>query len=90
MINRVLTKSKKRIARQIIEKGLQKEFENGIRKLDHIISKWKSNSLTPRDAWMELYDALNSHDKHITKRYDDMTGSKYLLVLVGQLADRDH
>lgn len=36
MINRVLTKSQKRIARQIIEKGLQKEFENGIRKLDQM------------------------------------------------------
>jgi len=33
-----LTKSQKRIARQIIETGLQREYEAGIEKLDKIIS----------------------------------------------------
>ena len=32
-----LSKSQKRIARQIIETGLQREYEAGIKKLDKII-----------------------------------------------------
>ncbi|MCD4737561.1 MAG: hypothetical protein K8R53_16085 [Bacteroidales bacterium] len=44
-----LTKSEKKIARQVIKKGLQKEYVNGIIKLDNIISKWKVNVLSNRD-----------------------------------------
>ena len=82
-----LTKSQKRIARQVIEKGLQKEFMDGIIKLDNIITKWKVNELDNRNAYHELYDSLTKHDKHIARRYDNMGGSQYLYVLAGQLAD---
>ena len=81
-----LTKSQKKIARQIIEKGLQKEYVDGIIELDNIISKWKIKKLANRDAWFELYDNLTKHDDHLSNRYDNMGGSKYLYVIAGQLA----
>jgi hypothetical protein len=34
-------KSQKKIARQIIETGLQREYQNGIKKVDAVIEKWK-------------------------------------------------
>ena len=83
-----LTKPEKKIARQIIEKGLQKEYVDGILKLDNIISRWKVNQLNNRDAWMELYESLTKQDKHISGRYDYLSGSKYLHVIAAQLADR--
>jgi hypothetical protein len=40
-----LPKSQKKIARQIIETGLQREYQNGIEKADGVIEKWKSGTL---------------------------------------------
>lgn len=82
-----LTKSQKRIARQIIDIGLQREYEAGIKKLDMIISHWKKEELSNSDAYMKLYRSLTSHDKHIAKRYNRMTGSWYLHIIAAQLAD---
>jgi len=36
---------------------------------------------------MKLYGSLTSHDKHIARRYDRMTGSRYLDIIAAQLAD---
>ena len=36
---------------------------------------------------MELYKSLTSHDKHIGRRYNRMTGSWYLHIIAAQLAD---
>ena len=83
-----LTKSQKRIARQIIETGLQCEYEAGIKKLDKIISKWKRKEIDNRDAYLKLYGSLTNHDKHIARRYDRMSGSRYLYIIAAQLADK--
>lgn len=36
---------------------------------------------------MVLYQLLKEHDKHLSRRYDGMTGSKYMLILAAQLGD---
>lgn len=81
------SKSQKRIARQIIETGLQREYEAGIKKLDKIISGWKRKEIDNRDAYRKLYKSLTSHDKHIASRYNRMSGSWYLHIIAAQLAD---
>jgi hypothetical protein len=83
-----LTKSQKKIARRIIETGLQREYEAGIKKLDRIISRWKHEEISNRDAYMELYSSLKGHDKHIGRRYNKMSGSWYLHIIAAQLADK--
>jgi hypothetical protein len=82
-----LPKSQKKIARQIIETGLQREYQNGIKKVDAVIEKWKSGKLDNRDAYISIYKKLTSHDKHLARRYDNMSGSKYLMIISGQVAD---
>ena len=81
------TKSQKKIAQIIIEKGLQKEFADGIVKLENTISKWKAKTFSNREAWYELYEKLTKHDKHIARRYDSMSGSRYLDTIARQLAE---
>ncbi len=75
------------MARQIIDKGLQIEYANGIKKQNTIIEQWKQGKIEDKDAYMKLYKSVTSHDKHIARRYDDMRGSTYLFIIAGQLAD---
>lgn len=82
-----LPKSQKKVAREIIEKGLQREYQNGIEKVDAVIEKWKSGKLDNREAYLSMYKKLTSHDKHLARRYDNMSGSKYLMIISGQVAD---
>jgi len=83
-----LTKAQKKIAREIIEKGLHVEFEEGLARADRLLQQWRSGKLDNREAWHKLYGIVKDHDKHIAFRYDHITGSKYLLVIAGQLADK--
>lgn len=80
-----LSKPQKKIARAIIEKGLQKEYVSGIEKLAKIIAKWRNQKTGNRETWFELYREVTEHDKNIARRYDNITGSKYLLVIMNQL-----
>lgn len=82
-----LTKSQKKIARQVIETGLEHEFKNGIGKIDEIILRWKDGKTETKETYYQIFESLKKFDKHIARRYDGMTGSEYLYVLAGQLAD---
>ena len=82
-----LSKSQKRISMQIIETGLQREYEAGIKKLDKIISGWKCKEMDNCDAYMKLHKSLTTYDKHIARRYNRMSGSRYLHIIAAQLAD---
>ena len=82
-----LPKSQKKIARQIIEKGLQREYQNGIEKVDAVIEKWKNGKLDNQKAYISIYKKLIAHDKHIGRRYNNMSGSNYLMIISGQVAD---
>lgn len=82
-----LSKGQKKVARQIIEKGLQLEFKQGLTEAEEVLLQWRSGDIDNRDGWITLYKAITNHDKHIARRYDYITGSKYLFVIAGQLAD---
>ena len=82
-----LPKSQKKIARQIIEKGLQREYQIGIEKVEAVIEKWKSGKADNQKAYLSIYKKLIDHDKHLGRRYDNMSGSKYLMIISGQVAD---
>ncbi len=82
-----LSKPEKKLARQIIDKGLLIEYANGIKKQNAIIEQWKQGNIDDKDAYMKLYKSTINHDKHIGRRYDNMKGSTYLFIIAGQLAD---
>jgi hypothetical protein len=82
-----LSKSQKRIARELIEAGLLKEYENGIVKIDKTISAWKEGRLGIKETYYKVFENLGKFDKHLGQRYDGMTGSNYLFIIAGQLID---
>jgi hypothetical protein len=82
-----LSKKDKKRVREIIETGIQKEFANGLFKADNILTGWKNKSKKNRDAYHQLYEHIIDFDKHIARRYDGMTGSKYLFIIAGQLRE---
>ena len=82
-----LSKKDKKAARQIIESGLQKEFSNGLSGIDEVLKAWKENKKDNRESYHLLFKTLTDFDKHIARRYDNITGSKYLYVIAAQLHD---
>ena len=82
-----LTKSQKKLARQVIEIGLIREFESGIGNIDKVIQQWKDGKAETKETYYQIYKKLRKFDKQIARRYDGMTGSRYLFILAGQLAD---
>jgi hypothetical protein len=83
-----LTKADRKVAREIIEKGLQQEYTSGLEKSLKVLTDWKAGKKTNREAYQELYSHIYDYDKHIARRYDNMSGSKYLFIIAGQIIDK--
>jgi hypothetical protein len=83
-----LTKSDKKIARIIIEKGLLKEFEDGLNKADSILTDWKECKGDPRATYHALFAHIRAFDKGIAKRYDGMRNSDLLFILAHQVNEQ--
>ena len=60
-----LSKKDKKAARQVIEIGLLREFENGIQKIEEVIAQWQTDKSDSRKTYLKLYEVLTNHDKHI-------------------------
>ena len=83
-----LTKSDKKIARKVIETGLQRDFETSILDIDKIIGRWKKKELTNREAYHEIFSKVKENDKYIARVYDDLRGSTYLITIIGLLNNK--
>lgn len=80
-----LQKKDKKAARQIIEIGLQRELEKGLSSFDTILTDWKEKKKGNKESYHLLYKNLTAFDKHIARRYDNITGSKYFSTIANQL-----
>jgi hypothetical protein len=82
-----LPKKDKKLARQLIDKGLLIEFEQGLRSFDAILQEWKANGGDVRETYCKIFTTVKEFDKHIARRYDEIGGSRYLETVIAQLAD---
>ena len=82
-----LSKSNRRIAREILDKGLQNEFASGLRDFEKIIAEKDIKGQSPQETYQALYRKVKNFDKHIASRYDYMKGSNYVLIIACQLID---
>ena len=80
-----LSKNQKKIARELIENSLQKECAQFLEKIEQSVSD--RNKKSPHEAYLELYRDVKTFDKHIAKRYDDLRGSKYFIIIWGLFLD---
>ena len=82
-----LSKSKKKLAGILIDKGVDIEFRISLEQTDKILSEWKEGSLDNRTAYHALYKKVLERNKRIANRYDGLGGSRYLLTIAAIYAD---
>ena len=83
-----LSKSDKRIARTIIEKGLMNEFAKGLNKADKILTDWKQGKGDVRESYHALFKHISGFDKGIARRYDGMGNGDLLDIILQQLNEK--
>jgi hypothetical protein len=83
-----LSKREKKIARYCLDKGLDAEFREGLEKFETILKDWRAGKFASnREAYHSLFEAVYKKDKAIARRYDGLTGSRWLITIVGILRD---
>ena len=71
-----------------MDKGLNQDYENGIRTLDNIIQDWKVGKLDNRDCYMKIFKEMKRTDRMISRRYDNKGGSRWVEIMADQLAGK--
>ncbi|MBK9334960.1 MAG: hypothetical protein IPM96_21805 [Ignavibacteria bacterium] len=82
-----LSKSEKRIARELISKGLQVEFEKALNDAYTVLQNWKNKEMNNSDAYYLLFKTVKDNDKHIAFRYHGIGGSDYIDMIFMLLLD---
>jgi len=82
-----LTKTQKKVARELIDLGLQRECKSFTDKITKFTNspEWKTGN--SHEFYLKLYKKVISFDKHIADRYNDLTGSHYLMAVFGLFQD---
>ena len=83
-----LTKSEKKVARAAIDKGIDAAFKEAMENFQTIVKDWQDGKFSSnREAYHLLYKAVDTKDSAISRRYDGVTGGRYLQTVVGILQD---
>ena len=77
-----LSKKDKAVLRQLIDKGVQAEFENALNEAASIIQQWQQNTSSNKEAYHALFTSLQQNNDFIALRYDGITGSRYVPTVV--------
>jgi len=90
-----LSKREKKIAKACIDKGLEAEFKEGLENFQGIMQDWRAGKFASnKEAYHQLFKAVDEKDNAIARRYDGLTGSRWLITVVelfkeGYIADDD-
>jgi hypothetical protein len=82
-----LTKSQKKIARRVMDKGIENHYIQGLSDAENIIKKWRKSEIGVTDAYMQLYKSIQRIDKHIGRVYNGKGGSRWVEIMAIQFAD---
>ncbi|GHU98757.1 hypothetical protein FACS1894159_01730 [Bacteroidia bacterium] len=76
-----LSKSQKKIARELIQLGLQHECKSFTDTIAEFVnsSEWETGD--PHELYLKLYKKVTSFDKQIARRYDALSGSHYFITI---------
>ena len=84
-----LTKKEKKIARICIDKGLDAAFREGLEKSESVISDWRQGKFgSNKEAYHKLYKELTDTDNAIGRRYDGLTGSRWLMTVAQLFSEK--
>jgi hypothetical protein len=76
-----LSKQEKKTVRELIERGLNRDYLDGIISTRKICDTYIEGKSDPREYYHKLFSVLHSKDKEIARRYDGIKGSQYLMRL---------
>ncbi len=83
-----LSKGEKKVARAAIDKGLDREFRKGMEEFEAIVKDWREGKFpTNKEAYHKLFKAVDEKDNAISRRYDGLTGGRYLITVAGIFMD---
>jgi hypothetical protein len=83
-----LTKAEKKVARAAIDKGLDAEFKEGLENFEAIIQDWRQGKFASnKEAYHKIFKAVDDKDSAISRRYDGLTGGRYLMTVSGIFLD---
>jgi hypothetical protein len=83
-----LTKAEKKIARMVIDKGLDNHYKKSLADVERIITRWKSGGYEDNPkAYMEIYKKVDKNDDRIDNIYNGKGGSRYVEIIAMQLSD---
>ena len=83
-----LTKIEKKKVRKLMQKGVETEFAQGLKRVSKIISDWEKGKYENRDAYHKINDFMKKHRKNLADRYDNLTGSNYIFFVAELLANK--
>jgi hypothetical protein len=81
-MNDELSKSQKKIARALIDKGLELECADFIESIKKLLLTDKSGVKSNHELYIKIYKSAHKFDKHIAMRYDGLGGSKYFITVL--------
>jgi hypothetical protein len=77
-----LSKRDKKVARRCIDKGLEAEFKEGLERFHEIVQQWREGKFASnKEAYHQLFKAVDERDKAISRRYDGLSGSLWLITV---------
>ncbi len=83
-----LSREEKKVAKAVIDKGLAASYTAGLKEFETILKQWRKGKFeTDRDAYHQLYSAVEIVDNTIGERFEGVKGEKYLLTVAAILAD---
>ena len=83
-----LSKREKKIAKACIDKGLDAEFKEGLENFYAIMRDWQSGKFASnKEAYHQLFKAVDEKDHAIARRYDGLSGSWWLITVIELLRE---
>ncbi len=83
-----LTKAEKKVARAAIDKGLDAEFKEGLENFESILQDWRQGKFASnKEAYHKIFKAVDDKDYAMSRRYDGLTGGRYLLTVANIFMD---
>jgi hypothetical protein len=83
-----LSKKQKKIFRQLIDLAIQRECKSFTDKIAKFLNSSKGQSEDSHELYIALYKKVASFDKHLGKRYDDLSSSSYFFAVFGLFHDK--
>ena len=75
-----LTKSEKRIARELVSKSVDEECRQFMEKAEALVGRRRDDQ-APKERFWELHDMFREFARHLTQKYDSIPGSYDLKIM---------